>query len=83
MHLYYLPIRKAPENCECQLDAGRLKVWPESIAPLLDIGLDRDETDCINLGLSHADESADYSTWYGWALTIQFVAESSHSLEKF
>lgn len=64
MHLYYLPIRKAPENCECQLDAGRLKVWPESIAPLLDIGLDRDETDCINLGLSHADESADYSTWY-------------------
>jgi predicted nucleic acid-binding protein len=38
------------------LDAGWLKVWPESIEPLLDIDLDRGETDCINLGLSHADE---------------------------
>lgn len=38
------------------LDAGWLKVWPEPIAPLLDIDLDRGETDCINLGLSHADE---------------------------
>lgn len=38
------------------LDAGWLKVWPEPIEPLLDIDLDRGETDCINLGLSHADE---------------------------
>ncbi len=38
------------------LDAGWLKVWPESIEPLLDIDLDRGETDCINLGLSHVDE---------------------------
>jgi predicted nucleic acid-binding protein len=35
---------------------GWLKVWPEPIAPLLDIDLDRGETGCINLGLSHADE---------------------------
>jgi predicted nucleic acid-binding protein len=34
---------------------GWLKVWPEPIAPLLDIDLDAGETDCINLGLSHAD----------------------------
>jgi predicted nucleic acid-binding protein len=38
------------------LEAGWLKVWPEPIAPLLDIDLDRGETDCINLGLSHAGE---------------------------
>jgi predicted nucleic acid-binding protein len=38
------------------LDAGWLKVWPEPIEPLLDIDLDRGETDCINLGLSHAGE---------------------------
>ncbi|MFA5925056.1 MAG: DUF3368 domain-containing protein [Methylococcaceae bacterium] len=33
-----------------------LQVWPEPIEPLLDIDLDIGETDCINLGLSHADE---------------------------
>jgi predicted nucleic acid-binding protein len=36
--------------------AGWLQVWPEPIAPLLDIDLDAGETDCVNLGLSHADE---------------------------
>jgi predicted nucleic acid-binding protein len=35
--------------------AGWLKVWPEAIAPQLEIDLDAGETDCINLGLSHAD----------------------------
>jgi predicted nucleic acid-binding protein len=35
--------------------AGWLKVWPESIAPQLEIDLDAGETDCINLGLSHVD----------------------------
>jgi predicted nucleic acid-binding protein len=35
--------------------AGWLKVWPETIAPQLEIDLDMGETDCINLGLSHAD----------------------------
>lgn len=38
------------------IDAGWLKVWPEPIEPRLDIDLDAGETDCINLGLSHADE---------------------------
>lgn len=38
------------------IDAGWLQVWPEPIAPLLDIDLDMGETDCINLGLSNADE---------------------------
>jgi len=35
--------------------AGWLKVWPEVIAPQLEIDLDAGETDCINLGLSHVD----------------------------
>jgi len=35
--------------------AGWLKVWPETIAPQLEIDLDAGETDCINLGLSHVD----------------------------
>jgi len=35
--------------------AGWLKVWPEAIAPQLEIDLDAGETDCINLGLSHVD----------------------------
>ena len=38
------------------IDAGWLKVWPEPIEPQLAIDLDRGETDCINLGLSHPDE---------------------------
>ncbi|MCX7102026.1 MAG: DUF3368 domain-containing protein [Methylobacter sp.] len=38
------------------IDAGWIKVWPEPIAPRLDIDLDAGETDCINLGLNHADE---------------------------
>ena len=37
------------------LAAGWLKVWPETIAPQLEIDLDAGETDCINLGLSHFD----------------------------
>ena len=35
--------------------AGWLKVWPETIAPQLEIDLDTGETDCINLGLSQVD----------------------------
>jgi predicted nucleic acid-binding protein len=38
------------------IDAGWIKVWPEPIAPRLDIDLDAGETDCINLGLNHDDE---------------------------
>ena len=38
------------------VNAGWLTVWPEPIESQLDIGLDAGETDCINLGLSHADE---------------------------
>lgn len=38
------------------LDAGWIKVWSETIEPRLDIDLDAGETDCINLGLSYADE---------------------------
>ncbi|MCX7086725.1 MAG: DUF3368 domain-containing protein [Methylococcales bacterium] len=37
------------------IDSGWIKVWPESILSLLEIDLDAGETDCINLGLSHAD----------------------------
>lgn len=36
--------------------AGWLKVWPEPIEAQLDIDLDAGETDCINLGFSHANE---------------------------
>lgn len=36
--------------------AGWLKVWPEPIKLFEDIDLDRGETDCINLALSHAGE---------------------------
>ncbi len=39
------------------IENGWLKVWPEPIPPLVDIDLDSGETDCINLGLSHADKS--------------------------
>jgi predicted nucleic acid-binding protein len=35
--------------------AGWLTVWPEAIAPQLEIDIDAGETDCINLGLSHVD----------------------------
>ncbi len=38
------------------IDAGWIKVWPEPIAPRLDIDLDAGETDCINLGLTHDDD---------------------------
>ncbi|WP_262964276.1 DUF3368 domain-containing protein [Methylobacter psychrophilus] len=38
------------------INVGWLTVWPEPIEPRLDIDLDAGETDCINLGLSHADE---------------------------
>ena len=38
------------------IDAGWIKVWPDPIAPRLDIDLDAGETDCINLGLNHDDE---------------------------
>lgn len=38
------------------IGAGWLKVWHEPIEPLLEIDLDMGETDCINLGLNHADE---------------------------
>lgn len=37
------------------ITSGWLKIWPEPIAPHTDIDLDEGETDCINLGLSHAD----------------------------
>ena len=37
------------------IDSGWIKVWPEPILSLLEIDLDAGETDCINLGLSHAD----------------------------
>jgi predicted nucleic acid-binding protein len=37
------------------IDSGWIKVWPEPIPSLLEIDLDTGETDCINLGLSHAD----------------------------
>jgi predicted nucleic acid-binding protein len=36
------------------IEIGWLKVWSETIPPLLDIDLDIGETDCINLGLRHA-----------------------------
>jgi predicted nucleic acid-binding protein len=39
------------------IQTGYLKVWSEPIQPLLDIDLDVGETDCINLGLSHADKA--------------------------
>jgi predicted nucleic acid-binding protein len=39
------------------IEGGWLKVWPESIPPLLDIDLDSGETDCISLVLSHVDKS--------------------------
>ncbi len=38
------------------INTGWLAVWPEPIKPRLDIDLDAGETDCINLGLSHANE---------------------------
>ena len=37
------------------ITSGWIKVWPEPIAPKLEIDLDAGETDCINLGLSHTD----------------------------
>jgi predicted nucleic acid-binding protein len=36
--------------------SGWIKVWTETIESRLDIDLDAGETDCINLGLSHAEE---------------------------
>lgn len=37
------------------IDSGWIKVWSEPIPSLMEIDLDAGETDCINLGLSHAD----------------------------
>ena len=34
------------------LAEGWIAIWPDSIAPQLDIDLDAGETDCINIGLS-------------------------------
>jgi predicted nucleic acid-binding protein len=38
------------------IEVGWIKVWSEPIEPLLDIDLDAGETDCINIGLSHANK---------------------------
>ncbi len=37
------------------INSGWITVWSEPIVPQLEIDLDIGETDCINLGLSHAD----------------------------
>jgi len=36
------------------IKSGWITVWPEPIAPQLEIDLDAGETDCINLALSHS-----------------------------
>jgi predicted nucleic acid-binding protein len=38
------------------ISAGWVKVWTETIEPLLEIDLDAGETDCINLGLGCSDK---------------------------
>ena len=48
---------KGEEAIAHSIEAGWLKIWPKPISPLLDIDLDIGETDCINLGLSHADKT--------------------------
>lgn len=47
---------RGEETIARAISSGWLKVWPEPIAPLLDIDLDAGETDCINLGLKHSNE---------------------------
>jgi predicted nucleic acid-binding protein len=39
------------------INVAWITVWPEPIEPQLEIDLDVGETDCINLGLSHADKA--------------------------
>ena len=53
-----LPGKTAPgEQAIAQaLAAEWIKVWPEPIAPQLEIDLDPGETDCINIGLSNPDK---------------------------
>jgi len=53
-----LPGKAAPgeEAIAHAIATGWLKIWPEPIESLLDIDLDVGETDCINLGLSYANE---------------------------
>lgn len=50
-----LPGKDAPgEQAIAQaLAEGWIAVWPDPIAPQLDIDLDAGETDCINIGLSN------------------------------
>ncbi|PPD31886.1 MAG: DUF3368 domain-containing protein [Methylomonas sp.] len=52
-----LPGKTAPgEQAIAQALASEwIKVWPEPIAPQLEIDLDPGETDCINIGLSNPD----------------------------
>lgn len=38
------------------IEEGWIKLWTEPIEALLDIDLDAGETDCINIGMSHANE---------------------------
>jgi len=53
-----LPDKAAPgeQAIAHALAAEWIKVWPEPIAPQLEIDLDPGETDCINIGLSKPDE---------------------------
>jgi len=53
-----LPCKTSPgEQAIAQaLAAEWIKVWPEPIAPQLEIDLDPGETDCINIGLSDPDK---------------------------
>lgn len=52
-----LPNQAAPgeQAIAAAISAGWVTVWPEKIAPLLEIDLDAGETDCINLGLHCPD----------------------------
>lgn len=53
-----LPGKAAPgEPAIAQALAAKcIKLWPEPIAPQLEIDLDPGETDCINIGLSNPDK---------------------------
>lgn len=48
---------RGEEAIALALNSGWITVWPEPIAPQLEIDLDAGETDCINLALSHADRA--------------------------
>jgi predicted nucleic acid-binding protein len=52
-----LPGKNAPgeQTITHAFAQGWLAVWPHPISPLLNIDLDAGETDCINIGLSHAN----------------------------